>query len=391
MSKKGKSLVDVLMFQEAKDAVDKISSEEEPKSASAEISRITPGSEKAHELAPREPIREQPDRKPLPINKEEDNYPIKVSPSYQDHIASRGSKNSIGILSPSVSLSTAHSQIYLWLKKRGATGTFTHPEIKNALSMPLITVRVSIKRLQALKILELHYDRCHKILAYKMDFSIPVSLSKNIGIVSESYQYHNVIVSAPNNSSSLFKKPTTFDLEFEFQQNPEMGYWRQKALTAKQIGEWCKTVKCTPAQIIDYLSYCRYEMVDLNVEETKPVKTVVNWFYKILEKTGSYPKPKGYMSFGEKRLEEQRALLAQRENEAKAAEELYRKKIELEQDKAFWEMMNNTESELYKKCYTRLNDFIKNRPKGKSFEMSMRKTFVDLMEEGTEKASEAGG
>ena len=257
--------------------------------------------------------------------------------------------------------------------------------------MPLITVRVSIKRLQALNILTLHYDRCHKVLDYKMDFSIPVSLNKNIGIVSESYPYRNGVVSAPNNSSSFLKKPTTFDLAFEFQQEPEMAYWRQKGVTPKQISEWCKTVQCSPEQIIDYLSYCRYEMVDLNLEETKPVKTVVNWFYKILEKTGSYPKPKGYKSFAEKRLEEQRALLAQRENEAKAAEELYRKKIQLEQDKAFWEMMNNNESELYKKCYARLNDFIKNRPKGKSFEMSMRKAFVDLMEEGTEKARDAGG
>ncbi len=69
-----------------------------------------------------------------------------------------------------------------------------------------------------------------------------------------------------------------------------------------------KTAECNLENMIQYLCYCRFEMVDLGMEESKPVKNVFNWFFKILERTGSYSKPKGYKSYWEKQIIEQRDL-----------------------------------------------------------------------------------
>ncbi len=131
--------------------------------------------------------------------------------------------------------------------------------------------------------------------------------------------------------------------------------------------------------MIQYLCYCRFEMVDLGVEESKPIKNVFNWFFKIIEKTGSYPKPKGYKSHEEKQLETEREIVAQRKKEAQEAKELYQAKIKAEQDKKFWNMMNDPGSDLYKQCFDCLNPFAKKQhTTGKGFEMSMRATFDSL-------------
>ena len=123
-------------------------------------------------------------------------------------------------------------------------------------------------------------------------------------------------------------------------------------------------------------------MVNLGVEESKPIKNVFNWFFKIIEKTGSYPQPNGYKSHEEKQLEAEHEIVTQREKEAQEAKKLYQRKIEAEQDKKFWDMMNDPESDLYKQCFDSLNSFAKKQPTtGKGFEMSMRVAFDSLTQE----------
>jgi hypothetical protein len=162
--------------------------------------------------------------------------------------------------------------------------------------------------------------------------------------------------------------------------HPELGYWRQKGLTAKQILQWIKIAGCCLENMIQYLCFCRFEMIDLNMEKSKPVDNVFNWFFRIIEKTGAYPKPKGYKSFSEKQLEAERQLVEQKEQETREAQALYRRKVEAELDKKFWDMMNNPEGDVYKKCFDCLNDFQKKRTCGKGFEMSMRSAFDKLMD-----------
>ncbi|MCD4831671.1 MAG: hypothetical protein K8R02_07705, partial [Anaerohalosphaeraceae bacterium] len=182
--------------------------------------------------------------------------------------------------------------------------------------------------------------------------------------------------SALYSSSSLYKETTTKKIKMVLNNHPEFGYWRQKELGPKQIEQWIKITNCSVETMIQYLCYCRFEMVDLRIEESKPIKNVFNWFFKIIEKTGSYPKPKGYKSHEKKQLETEREIVAQRKKEAQEAKELYQGKIEAEQEKKFWKMMNDPGSDIYKQCLDGLNPFAKKQPTtGKGFEMSMRAVF----------------
>ena len=159
-------------------------------------------------------------------------------------------------------------------------------------------------------------------------------------------------------SSSLIKKPTTM-LDDELAQNPELGYWRQKGLTNKQIQNWIDSTGCDPELIIQYLCYCRYEMVDLGLEESKPVNNALNWFFKIIEKNCSYPKPKGYKSFPERQIEEKKRLLEKKKAEVEELKNIERALAEAEIEVKFLEMMAQPDSDLYKKCFDGLTDFEK--------------------------------
>jgi hypothetical protein len=180
-------------------------------------------------------------------------------------------------------------------------------------------------------------------------------------------------------SSSFLKKPTTW-LDEELVQNPELGYWRQKGLTSKQIQNWIDTTGCDPELMIQYLCYCRYEMVDLGLEESKPVNNVFNWFFKIIEKNCSYPQPKDYKSFQERQIEEKTRLLEKRKAEAEELKKVERALAEAEIEADFLEMMGAPDSDEYKQCFDSLSDFEKKRSLkgGKVFEAAMLRVFKAL-------------
>ncbi|MCP4911878.1 MAG: hypothetical protein GY909_02075, partial [Oligoflexia bacterium] len=106
---------------------------------------------------------------------------------------------------------------------------------------------------------------------------------------------------------------------------------------------------------------------------------VFNWFYRIIERTGHYPAPKGYKSFEQKQLQRERQLIEEREKRIQELKEIHCKKWEQERDLEFWEMMNNPKGELYKECYARLNSFQRDFKNGKMFEMAMVKAFDEIM------------
>jgi hypothetical protein len=182
-----------------------------------------------------------------------------------------------------------------------------------------------------------------------------------------------------NSSSSFFSKETTTvgKVENILNSDPELGYWRQKGLTSKQMKDWIK-ITVNLENLTQSLCHCRYEMVDMNLEESKPIDNVFNWFFKIIEKAGSYPKPKGYKSFEDKQIEQERVAIEEKEKRIEEMKALSRKKWELERDETFWEMMTDSESKLYKECYGNLNNFAK-KSKGKVLESSMRSSFDKIM------------
>ena len=182
-----------------------------------------------------------------------------------------------------------------------------------------------------------------------------------------------------SSSSSLIKKPTTW-LDDELAKNLELGYWRQKGLTSKQIQNWIDSTGCDPDLIIQYLCYCRYELVDLGLEESKPVNNALNWFFKIIEKNCSYPKPKGYKSFPERQIEEKTRLLEKKRAEVEELKNIERALAEAEIKAKFLEMMAQPDSDLYKKCFDGLNDFEKKRSHkgGQVFEAAMLRVLKEM-------------
>jgi len=200
---------------------------------------------------------------------------------------------------------------------------------------------------------------------------------------------HKIADSEPTPLSSsrfLNKKSSTKtkinDIETMLKDHPELGYWRQKKLTPKQILNWLRITQCNFETMVLYLSYCAFDMVD-NEKEKNIKKTVFDYFFRIIERAGHYPEPQNYKSHEQKQIEDMEKLIAKKEATAKRMKELRNNQIKAEQDIKFQEMLNNPESDLYKKCFNNLSKFGKNfsRTGGKTFESAMRNSYNALLEE----------
>jgi hypothetical protein len=180
-------------------------------------------------------------------------------------------------------------------------------------------------------------------------------------------------------SSSLETRSTTEDFDNLLKTDPELGYWQDKGLQPQQIKSWMEETRMSQALMLQSLKHCRFDMIDNNFEESKPVQNVFNWFYSIIRKTGHYPKPTGYLSWNEKMLQIEKALLEEQEAENRKMEELRIRKYTLEVDRKFQEMMNDPQGDTYKKVYERLSPLERELNEGMAFEKSMRRRFDEII------------
>ena len=308
-------------------------------------------------------------------------------------------------------LSAKQSIVYNFLIENQIQGIFNKPFIEKNTGVSYGTISDIIRKFKKLKILQITYNKFAKVYHYQINVNIKVDMPDFFSKINKRnpqgdsngiptpfqgdsngiptpFQGDSNGIPTPFQgdsksycSSSYIKTTTTNEnnkINLILSENSEMGYWRQKQITSKQISKWMEIADCDIDMIIQYLCYCRFEMVDLDLEKSKPIKNVFNWFFKILEKTGGYPKPKGYKSFQDKKIAIERELIEKQENEALELKKLYQRKIEAEQDKKFWSMMSEPEGKLYKKCFEELNNFQKKKNKGKAFEMSMKDIFKKL-------------
>jgi len=137
--------------------------------------------------------------------------------------------------------------------------------------------------------------------------------------------------------------------------------------------------------MIQSLCHCRFEMVEMNLEQEKNIQNVFNWFYRIIERAGFYPKPKDYKSYLERQLEIEKKLLAEKQERLKALAELQQQKKETERSLAFYEMLAQPDSELYQQCFRRLDKFTQNTKNASLFERFMRDAFDQIMDEREQK------
>jgi hypothetical protein len=290
------------------------------------------------------------------------------------------------------------NQFILYYICKQLTGKITTTTLINIeTGIPVNTLKANLKRLRYFNVID-HRGRQHAG-AGKFGFTTKI-LKENIVLTGDENKatrilkgvnYDNLILNKHprvhltahpicNSSSSSFpEKTTTSEIENTLSSHPELGYWRHKGLTEKQMSEWIK-ITGNLENLIQSLCYCRFDMVDLDQEQSKPIKNIFNWFFKIIEKAGAYPKPKGYKSFEDKQIEQERAALKEKEKRIEELRSLSRKKWELEREESFWEMMSDPAGNLYKECHGTLNNFAK-KSKGRVLESSMRAEFDKIMDE----------
>ena len=301
-------------------------------------------------------------------------------------------------------LSKRQKEIFQFLASVGDSAFIQATHISQVTGIPVPTVRKVLRDFRDKNILNYkRYQRGGKkgiVYSLNPEAKEEIAQASKKASVTISVIQPSVIesvISPINSSSSLYfnNKTTTEDTESIgtlLGTHPEMGYWRQKGLTEKQIAEWMKTTDCSLEQMATYLGYCRFEMVDLDMERSKPIHDVFNWFFKILERSGQYRKPRGYKSHLERKLEADREILAAKERRIEELKALQRQKWERERDLEFWEMMNDPDGERYRECFERLSNFDRKRARkgGKAFEMAMRRAYDQIADRDEAPNSEEG-
>jgi hypothetical protein len=391
MPKKKKNLVDSFMsglINDAKSAVDSATKPDKKIPVKKDQDHIRIISVSEHD---KDSINKVPDKEQVDIISGSPKEQGKISTKDQHRITSKKKNKSITKGSPSIGLSKSQTRVFLWFKQNGQTGEFNKAEIERSLSMPYITVRKAVEKLKNIGVLHLKYDRCQKLYEYSIKQENTLKLSKGISIISRSYQDRNNIGSpSPYNSSSSFLKNTTTnppnpkkgthpELD-KFGTHPELGYWRQKGLKPKQVQNWMQEFQMSEDDIIEFLCYCRFDMVDNGKEEKDDINNVLSWFYRIVQKTGAYPKPKNYKSHQESQIEREKARLEELKRQADELRKIRQEATKAEFGLQFEHMLQNPEDPLYKECYEKLPAMMKKRGKKGSiaFENAMKAEFCRL-------------
>jgi hypothetical protein len=175
----------------------------------------------------------------------------------------------------------------------------------------------------------------------------------------------NRTVTPFSSRSLLDEKPTTAE---DLLRDPELGYWKEKGVTNRQIEKWAEEFSMEMEMILQSLKHCRFEMVVLNHEEEKPIANPMNWFYKVLQRAGFYARPADYKSMAELRAEQMelaaREMIEVRERQATAEAEL-----------AFQKILADPTGNDYQALLGQVDSFAKDMG-GKALETALREAFL---------------
>ncbi len=188
-------------------------------------------------------------------------------------------------------------------------------------------------------------------------------------------------IEAPLISSSSFINKTTTcqDLDLLIDTHPELEYWRKKGLRAKQVDNWAKQFSLTHNDIIQSLCHCQFDMVENKKEKLNNIKDVFNWFFKIIEKSGFYPKPKNYKSHLEKLIEREKVIIEDLKHQSDELKNARNERIKAEHELKFEKMLLDDNSSEYKEYYEDLPKILKNpQKKGTiSFKNAMKRLYCE--------------
>lgn len=212
-------------------------------------------------------------------------------------------------------------------------------------------------------------DKCQRFMA-EGGTTNPIYIATNYTIIPPTHT--ECTVSDPMHtysSLSSFEFPLEKDLTTKTidLSDPEMLWWVNQGLTNKLVKSWQEEFKTNLESLVQSLRSARFDVV---VNEIKPrgmpIENPLNWIYKILQKSGSYPRPKNYKSIIELRADELEDQL-RRDSIAKA------KIVESEFEVKFRKLMNDKESTLYIELLGTITDFARENPL--ALEIDMRESF----------------
>lgn len=146
-------------------------------------------------------------------------------------------------------------------------------------------------------------------------------------------------------SSSFEEKTTTSKPAEEILNDPELRFWAGEGVTEKQVQTWMAEFQMSVEEIVMSLRYGRFDIL-----ERGDVQNSANWFYKILTRTGYYPKPSNYRSLLEIRAE---ALQQQQERDREARAQIEASEFETK----FNSFLSNAETPLFKQLLNQVSGF----------------------------------
>ena len=138
--------------------------------------------------------------------------------------------------------------------------------------------------------------------------------------------------------------------------HPELKAWRDFGLSEKQIKAWQAEFSLDDTLMEQYLKWCAFDIEHNHADN--PVKNMANWFYVMLRNTGSYPKPDGYVSLEDRRLQQLEALKAEQAERKQREVQAMQDSIESDLKGYFDNIMEEGEAnEMYVELRSSLNDF----------------------------------
>ena len=149
--------------------------------------------------------------------------------------------------------------------------------------------------------------------------------------------------------------------------DPELGYWKERGVTTRQIEKWADEFVMEIDLVLQSLKHCRFEMIVLNYEEEKKIENTVNWFYRVMQRTGLYPRPAEYKSIAEIRAEAM-------ERTAKDMAGARVRQATAEKELAFQKLLSDPESVEYQDLYNQASSFAKEEG-GEALIFSLRDAF----------------
>ena len=118
----------------------------------------------------------------------------KVSPKYHHFGGTKKRTKNTSDEVELISLSKSQTMVFMWLKNRGQKGYFNKYEIEQTLSMPYITIRKAIKKLESIGSLRLKYDSCQKKYEYAIEYENQLKLDQNTSDGVEK-DHHSITIS----------------------------------------------------------------------------------------------------------------------------------------------------------------------------------------------------